>query len=408
MKTHWRLPRGVDELLPPQAWQLEVLRRSVLDVFVSWGFDYVDPPVIEYLDSLLVGSGGDLDLQTLQVVDQASGLQLGVRADMTSQAVRIDAHSRKREGVQRLCYAGPVVFANPQIAQTSRVPFKAGAEIFGAQGLNADSEVVCLMLEVLHTAGIDAPVLLLGHMGIYNGLVDALLQSGDLDSQDEAALFKCVQRKAQSDVRELLRKSDLSDMMVALPMLMGADLAEANECLGGAPETVIKALAELQELAGLLRVGGEAEGRAEGEAEGQGQGKAQGVEIRFDVAELSGYGYHNGPVFAVYHPQHGSALAQGGRYDGIGEAFGRARPATGFDVNLKQLLGAPNSAQPLVFAPLVSGSAEQSLVETVRTLRAEGYRVRCGLSADELTPDECTSVLVQDNGTWQMVARPND
>jgi ATP phosphoribosyltransferase regulatory subunit len=380
----------VDELLPPQAWQLEMLRRCVLDVFVSWGFDYVEPPVIEYLDSLLVGSGGDLDLQTLQVVDQTSGLQLGIRADMTSQAVRIDAHSRKREGVQRLCYAGPVVFANPEIAQTSRVPFKAGAEIFGAQGLNADSEVVCLMLEVLHTAGIDAPVLLLGHMGIYNGLVDALLESGDLDSQDEAALFKCVQRKAQSDVRELLRKSDLSDMMVALPMLMGADLAEAGKCLEGAPETVINALADLQELAGLLQV--------------------EGVEIRFDVAELSGYGYHNGPVFAVYHPQHGSALAQGGRYDGIGEVFGRARPATGFDVNLKQLLGVPDSAQPLIFAPLVNGSAAQmeSLAETIRTLRAEGHRVRCGLTYDEVMPDECTSLLVQDNGTWQMVARPHD
>jgi ATP phosphoribosyltransferase regulatory subunit len=389
MKTHWRLPRGVDELLPPRAWHLEMLRRKVLDVFVTWGYDYVDPPIIEYLDSLLVGSGEDLDLQTLKVVDQVSGRQLGVRADMTSQAVRIDAHSKRTEGVQRLCYAGPVVYANPEIAQSSRVPFKVGAELFGAPGLDADREVVQLMLEVVHAAGVDEPVLLLGHMGIYRGLTEALIAAGDLDADDESQLFKCVQRKAQSDIAGLLRPSPLSDMMVGLPMLMGNDLDEATRCLDAAPERVGQALGELHALADRL--------------------DHNGFAVRFDVAELSGYGYHNGPVFAVYHPEHGSALAQGGRYDGVGAVFGRARAATGFDINLKQLLGEDAAEDELIFAPWELGQGRSDQRDaTVASLRANGRRVRVALSEEEAMPIECTSLLVEEDGEWRVVDRPRD
>ena len=233
MKTHWRLPKGVDELLPPRAWDLELLRRRVLDVFDQWGFDYIDPPLIEYLDALLVGSGEDLDLQTLKVVDQISGRQLGVRADMTSQAVRVDAHSVLIDGVQRLCYAGPVVFAYPASTQTSRVQLKAGAEIFGAPSIDADVEVVGLMLEALRVSQINTPVLLLGHMGIYRQLVSELLRAGDLQPGQQAQLFNGVQHKAESDIRELLGASALSDMMVALPTLMGQPdiLTEARQVL---------------------------------------------------------------------------------------------------------------------------------------------------------------------------------
>ncbi|HBF61937.1 MAG TPA: ATP phosphoribosyltransferase regulatory subunit, partial [Gammaproteobacteria bacterium] len=247
MKTHWRLPKGVDELLPPRAWDLELLRRRVLDVFDQWGFDYIEPPVIEYLDALLVGSGEDLDLQTLKVVDQISGRQLGVRADMTSQAVRVDAHSVITEGVQRLCYAGPVVFANPASTQTSRVQLKAGAEIFGAPSIDADVEVVGLMLEALRVAQINRPVLLLGHMGIYRQLVSELLRVGDLQPEQQAQLFNSVQRKAESDIRELLGASPLSDMMVALPTLMGQPdiLNEARQVLASAPQGVLDSLDEL-------------------------------------------------------------------------------------------------------------------------------------------------------------------
>ena len=204
----------------------------------------------------------------------------------------------------------PVVFANPASTQTSRVQLKAGAEIFGAPSIDADVEVVGLMLEALRVAQINRPVLLLGHMGIYRQLVSELLRVGDLQPEQQAQLFNSVQRKAESDIRELLGASPLSDMMVALPTLMGQPdiLNEARQVLASAPQGVLDSLDELALFAERVSL-------------------HCAAEIRIDVAELSGYGYHNGAVFAVYHPEHGRALAQGGRYDGVGEAFGaRAQP----------------------------------------------------------------------------------
>ncbi|MGB0996649.1 MAG: ATP phosphoribosyltransferase regulatory subunit [Pseudomonadales bacterium] len=388
MKTYWRLPKGVDELLPPRAWDLELLRRRVLDVFDQWGFDYIEPPLIEYLDALLVGSGEDLDLQTLKVVDQVSGRQLGVRADMTSQAVRVDAHSVVTDGVQRLCYAGPVVFANPVSSQTSRVQFKAGAEIFGAPSIEADAEVVGLMLETLAVADINKPVLLLGHMGIYRRLTAELLAAGDLQPQQQAALFNAVQRKAESDIRELVGVGAVADMMVALPTLMGQPsiLDEARKVLAAGPEGVLHELDELARFVDLVSV-------------------HDGVEIRIDVAELSGYGYHNGAVFTVYHPEHGKALAQGGRYDGVGEAFGRARSATGFDMNLKQLLASGVGQSDVIFAPWQQHIEQRAtLQQAVESLRAQGSRVVMGLSEGETAPQRCERQLSLVDGQWQVVS----
>ncbi len=384
MSTHWRLPKGVDEVLPPHAWELEGLRRKVLDVFVSWGYDYLEPPVIEYLDALLVGSGEDLDLQTLKVVDQSSGRQLGVRADMTSQAVRVDAHSRRSENIQRLCYAGPVVFANPQGNQTSRVPLKAGAEIFGAAGIGADAEVIGLMLEALDAAGMHAPVLLLGHMGIYRGLVARLIDEGGLNEANQGQLFSCIQRKGASDIRALLDDSDAAEMLAALPDLMGDMdiLPVARDLLQGAPQTVLAALDELRELAELIR------------------NNHPQVDLRIDVSELSGYGYHNGPVFAVYHPEHGSALAQGGRYDGVGEVFGRGRPATGFDMNLKQLMTHSGPPPGGYFVPYRATDSRDGLASAVQALRAEGHRVIVAVTESESMPLGCEGILVQDQGNW--------
>ncbi len=392
MKSHWRLPRGVDELLPPDAWGLELLRRQVLDLFVSWGFEYVELPIIEYLDALLVGSGEDLDLQTLKVVDQVSGRQLGVRADMTSQAVRVDAHSRLFPGVQRLCYAGPVVFANPQLAQSSRVPIKAGAEIFGAASLDADAEVIKLMMQTVQAAGIEQPVLLVGHMGIYRSLVAELKQAGDLDPSDEADLFRCVQRKSESDIRALLSDSKLSQIMAALPQQMmpvtlsNPGLEPVKAALAGAPAGVSAALAQLEALLSLVLEEGVCE------------------ELRVDISELSGYGYHNGPVFAVYHPTAGSALAQGGRYDNVGEAFGRARPATGFDVILQNLVSSgvvQAGAQTPIFAPLAEGEQREALQECIRELRQQGEIVWCALSADEQAAEHMRKLEWID-GNWQV------
>ncbi|NKC00230.1 MAG: ATP phosphoribosyltransferase regulatory subunit [Pseudomonadales bacterium] len=390
MKTYWRLPRGVDELLPPDAWELEALRRKVLDLFVSWGYDYIEPPVVEYLDALLVGSGEDLDLQTLKAVDQVTGKQLGVRADMTSQAVRIDAHSRVTDDIQRLCYAGNVVFANPQLTESSRVPIKAGAELFGSPSVEADAEVIGLMMAAVQSAGVDNPVLLIGHMGIYRSLVADLVSAGEVF--DESELFACIQRKSQADIAALLPESTLAHMLVDLPSLMGdvESIGHARERLAGAGESVVAALDELEQLALLVRA-----------KDGQ-------VSVRIDVSELSGYGYHNGPVFAVYHPEHGRALAQGGRYDGVGEAFGRARPATGFDMDLKSLLSKIEQSQDIIFAPsvrptLADESSEQ--LAKVAELRAAGERVRVALTDEEEIPKDCRRLLVVVDGSWQVIDR---
>lgn len=392
MSTHWRLPKGVDEVLPPQAWQLEQLRRRVLDVFVSWGYDYLEPPVIEYLDALLVGSGEDLDLQTLKVVDQSSGRQLGVRADMTSQAVRVDAHSRRSDGIQRLCYSGPVVFANPQGNGTSRVPLKAGAEIFGADDITADAEVIGLMLEALDAAGMQAPVLLLGHMGIYRGLVAQLIAEGDLNPDDQSRLFRCIQRKGASDIKALLGESTSANMLTGLPNLMGdaAIFPAARTLLQGAPGTVLESLSELEQLSAMV-------------IDSHPQ-----VDVRIDVSELSGYGYHNGPVFAVYHPEHGSALAQGGRYDGVGEVFGRGRSATGFDLNLKQLM--PKDALTLdgYFAPYVHQDQRGELNVFVRELRDQGHRVVVAVTPGEEAPAGCQGLITRHQGQWQVQGNPSN
>lgn len=390
MKTYWRLPRGVDELLPPEAWELEVLRRKVLDLFVSWGYDYVEPPVIEYLDALRVGSGEDLDLQTLKVVDQVSGKQLGVRADMTSQAVRIDAHSRVTDDIQRLCYAGNVVFANPQLTQSSRVPFKVGAELFGSPSIAADAEVIGLMMAAVQSAGIENPVLLIGHMGIYRSLVADLIAAGD--TIDESELFACIQRKSQADIAALMPDSALAHMLVDLPLLMGdvESIRHARDRLEGAGDSVVAALNELEQLARLVCV------------------NDTQMSVRIDVSELSGYGYHNGPVFAVYHPEHGRALTQGGRYDGVGEAFGRARAATGFDMDLKSLLSKGGQNQDIIFAPFVvaePGGADERAAQLAKVacLRTEGERVRVALTEREAIPENCRRLLVIVDGAWQVI-----
>ena len=379
-------------MLPPDAWALEQLRRRVLDLFVAWGYQYVEPPLVEYLDSLLVGSGNDLELQTFRMVDQRSGRMLGIRADMTSQAARIDAASIRGDGTRRLCYSGTVVHANPTGVLESRVPLLAGAELFGASDVEADAEVVALMVDTLQCVGIDAPVIELGHVGIFRSLAAA----AKLDRALEQALFVALQRKASPDLEELLantkmRKS-ISAAIVALPDLVGdVDVLDrARDVFSGLAAAVHAALDELQRLA---------------EAVAQ---RCEHVTLRFDLCELTGYGYHTGPVFAAYSENFGRAVARGGRYDGVGVSFGRARPATGFDVDLKRLPRiSDNKNDGAIWAPglrWVETKRRAALWGTIRTLRDAGERVIGALDEHDEPAQTCDRELVWQKNAWRLQA----
>ena len=339
----WLLPDGVEELLPEQASQVESLRRKLLDLFRSWGYELVIPPLIEFTDSLLVGMGSDVDIQTFKVVDQLSGRMMGVRADITAQTARIDAHSLKREGPVRLCYAGSVLHTKPKSLMASRTPIQVGAELYGDAGLDSDIEIICLMLETLHFGGVKNITLDLGHVGIYR----ALVREAGLTDEAQQKLFDALQRKSTVDIEDAISSgignSDMADMMRTLSQLNGdfSVLARAKKALSGAPSEVLAAIDMLEQVAEKIFL------------------RMPSVKVYFDLSELRGYHYHTGLVFSALAPGHGQAVANGGRYDHIGEVFGRARPATGFNTDLKALLsylskdGADDEA--IIYAPASEG-----------------------------------------------------
>jgi ATP phosphoribosyltransferase regulatory subunit len=384
--AHWLLPEGIDELLPPRALQLEMLRRDLLDQFNGWGYDLVSPPFIEYLESLLTGTGGDLDLRTFKLTDQITGRTLGIRADITPQAARIDAHQLRREGPTRLCYVGTVLNTRNDGFAGSRSPVQIGAELYGHSGEESDHEILCLMLKTLERAGIDNVYLDLGHVGIFR----ALAQESGLDKQQELALFDALQRKAVSEIDALLDSyglgADAHRRLTSLASLSGDDALErARHSLTGAGTAVQSALAQLERLAALL-----VEQRPD-------------VPVHFDLAELRGYHYHTGVVFAAFVPGLGQEIARGGRYDDIGQLFGRARPACGFSADLKMLMRlgrAENRKQTTgVFAP---AEGDPALRQRVDELRAEGRRVVVALPGQSGDADtmSCGEALVKQGDNW--------
>lgn len=386
----WLLPEGIEESLPQQADKLERLRRNLLDLYRTWGYELVLTPFIEYLDSLLVGTSSDLDLQTFKLTDQINGRMMGVRADMTPQVARIDAHVLNREVPTRLCYIGTVLRARPDGTGGTRSPMQVGAELYGHAGPDADLEIIRLMLETLEAAGLEDLYMDLGHVGIFRNLIE---QAG-IDSRDEYMLFEQLQRKAVSELEESLDaldiRSDLREMLIALTSLDGgADvLAEARSVLAGAGRPVLEIIDYLERLSGSLSdIRGE-------------------VDLHFDLAELRGYHYHTGVVFAAYQTGFGYEVARGGRYDDIGAAFGRARPANGFSTDLKTLCalsgsgaasGARTGGGVFVRAGDVEGAAD-----TIAALRQRGERVICELLGQVAGPGElgCDRLLANRDGEW--------
>ncbi|TYC58955.1 ATP phosphoribosyltransferase regulatory subunit [Zoogloea oleivorans] len=376
----WVLPEYIQDALPAEAAKLEDLRRRLLDAFRVNGYQLVAPPLLEYLESLLTGAGQDLQLKTLKLVDQLSGRTMGVRADITPQVARIDAHLLNRKGVARLCYCGSVAHAVPSSLTATREPLQLGAEIYGHAGLEADAEVIRLLAESLQTAGVGTSRIDLGHVGLFK----ALASKAGLLPEREEALFDCLQAKDLPGLRELLRdvSDEVSRALLALPTLYGgADvLTKAREILPNDVE-IMTALGELEQLAAELA----------------------DLPISFDLADLRGYHYHSGVVFAAYGGRSPVALALGGRYDSVGRAFGRGRPATGFSLDLRELAAQVADAV-LVGGVLASPTAEPGFKEAVARLRAEGENVTIELPGHEGTWREagCDRHLVLRGGAWQV------
>lgn len=390
-EDRWLLPEGIEEILPPAAGLLERLRRTLLDLYERWGYELVIPPLIEFLDSLLTGAGDDLELQTFKLTDQLSGRMMGVRADMTPQVARIDAHLLKRAGPVRLCYLGPVLRTRADGFGGSRSPYQTGVELYGHRGHESDLEVVTLMLETLHTAGVRDVHLDLGHVAIFRELV---CQAG-LNREQEALLFEALQRKALPEIRGYLAAWNPAcrEPLLALAELNGGleVLDEADSRLAMAGSNVQEALATLWRLTVAL------------------QQQWPELPIHVDLAELRGYHYHTGVLFAAYVPGQGQAVAQGGRYDEIGQVFGRARPATGFSVDLATLLrlgSAPELVNSGIYAPPLAN--DPSLEKQVARLRNQGERVIRALPGAEVEPRDlgCDRVLVQREGEWIVIPRP--
>lgn len=381
---HWQLPDGVEEVLPAQAAAVERLRRALLDMYRGWGYRLVIPPLMEFTQSLLVGLGEDLDLLTFKLTDQLSGRTLGIRADITPQVARIDAHSLGEPGVTRLCYAGSTLHARPKNPLASRSPIQVGVELYGDDSLGADVEVVGLMLATLETCGVADITLDLGHVGIY----EAVLAAAGLDASLEEIVFDALQRKSVPDLMAALAETDerARELILALVDLHGdaSVLGAAREIYGEAVPAALPALDALNEVAVDV------------------QRQRPGVAIYFDLAELRGYHYHTGLVFAAYAPGRGEALANGGRYNDVGAVFGRARPATGFAADLKALMALLPREDEAAGAISAPDADDPALQERVATLRAAGEIVINCLSG---VPDaRCDRELVEVDGQWQVVA----
>lgn len=379
---NWLLPENIADVLPSEARKTEEVRRAVLDHFRSYGYELVAPPMLEYLESLMPVQDQDLDLRMFKLVDQLSGRTMGVRADMTIQVARIDAHLLNRPGIVRLCYAGSVLHTRPSGFHSTREPLQVGAEIYGYAGFEADIEIQALALASLKLAGLSDLTLDLSHAGI----LDAVIEDDPLAKRERAALIGLLRSKDMPALRLWLQRysGPTRDAILALSSLCGGVgvLQEAKQQLPAkrAISIALEELAQLAESAGTTRV-------------------------NIDLADLSGYQYESGVTFAIYVPGLPNAVARGGRYDEVGEAFGRARPATGFSMDLREIVGLLPVTPPVaaISAPWRQDAALQRMVAE---LRQQGEIVIQTLPGHSHDPQEfdCDREIVEENG--KLIIKP--
>ena len=389
VSDRWLLPDGVEDILPPLAGQIESLRRDVMDTCQRWGYQLVIPPLIEYLESLFTGTGHDLELQTFKLTDQLTGRMMGVRADMTPQAARIDAHTLGDEGITRLCYAGHVLHTRPHHMLTGRTPIQAGCELFGSASETADLEIIALMLETLRVSGLPRVHLDLAHVSIYESLIT---QAG-FDRETEAAVFDAMARKSVPELDQLLGDCAAGSAGARLRELARVNggveaLEQAQSILGGASNDLDAALEQLGRVAQMLK-------RDYPE-----------VSLGFDFCELRGYNYHTGLVFAAYVPGHGDSVSKGGRYDAIGSDFGRARPATGFSLDIRALVALGQRAYSRAGSIWAPAEADPALEGVISGLRMTETVIRALPEDAQADPAErgCDRQLVKRDGKWVVEA----
>lgn len=387
---YWALPDGISEALPDESWRLESLRRSLLDLYATWGYQMVMPPLVEYMQSLSTGLGSNLDVQTFKVTDQLTGRMMGIRADMTPQIARIDAHKLKTEHPNRLCYIGSVLRTRAFHDDGSRSPLQVGAELFGHAGEDSDFEVLALLLATLEYCQVPGITLDIGHVGIFRSLA---AQAG-LSAAQEKTFFDMLERKSLPEIDAWLDAAalpaEVTAMLWQLPRLYGAPdvLDKAAGVLSAAQADVKAALAYLQSLVARL------------------QAEFPSCTLHVDLTELSGYDYHTGIVYAAYAHGSGREIARGGRYDGIGKLFGRARPATGFSTDLRLLARHQGTSSPpssRIFAP---ADPDPRLASTIAALRQHGECVVRQLQGDTVkTPQDaaCDRQLVRQGTEWIVI-----
>lgn len=383
---NWLLPEYIEDVLPSQATLIESHRRALLDLFTVHGYQYVIPPMLEYIESLTTGAGRDLDIATYKVVDQLSGRLMGVRADMTPQAARIDAHLLNESGVTRLCYAGSVLKTSPDGLAHSREPIQIGAELYGHQGVEGDIEVQRLMIQALKTIGIDSVKVDLSHVDIFGSLVATCAIADTLEYDLHQALLK----KDKTEIALLAKGLDvkIQQALMDLTQLYGG-IEVLDKAAAILPETaeIKAALSRLTKVHQAL--------------------DDLGVETSFDLSDLRGYHYHSGMVFTAYADGFKGPVALGGRYNEVGKAFGRSRAATGFSIDLRGLVtsqNVPKSSQA-IWAPAISeakASAQASLVEEIANLRSQGKVVIQQLGNETATQSQCAAQLIFDGEQWQI------
>lgn len=384
--NRWLLPEDIADVLPSRARKIEELRRRSLDLYQSYGYELVSPPLLEFLDSLLTGTGSDLNLQTFKLVDQLSGRTLGLRADITPQVARIDAHLLNREGVTRLCYAGSVAHVRAPAGSSSREELQIGAEIYGHAGWEADLEALSLLLQTLNKAGLKKVYLDLSHAGVLKGILgDHVLNASDTES-----LYTCLQTKDQSGLSQCITNMppSIGKPLLALIELNGSCaevLANARSGKLALPKNPVigQALNDLARLTEAL--------------------SSNGLELSIDLADLRGYQYHSGVMFAAYVDGLPQPIARGGRYDHVGQAFGRSRPATGFSLDLYTLADCSdlNVKRSAIIAPW---SDDQKLLAMIADLRSQGEVVIQLRNGDQPSAEEfiCDRELVKQGSGWQV------